>query len=155
MQRKREKRNHFPRRCRCPRRTRLSTCREMRAESPRFRQVRPFPQLPVCKEQGGNVIRARKVRVARQSQGTFQPRSSPRLPLIHCDAQGKSRGTSALRVRTPGYVRQDCGAAELRSLGKLGRIIVESDSARLDGPLFSGRLIRTPPSAVFLVATHR
>ena len=36
-------------------------------------------------------VRAREVRVARQSRRTFQPRSSPRLPLIRYDAEGKSR----------------------------------------------------------------
>ena len=71
-------------------------------------------------------------------------------------AQGFTEGV-ILRGRRDVSPRQDamkevCSlrrgwAGGSASLSSPTRIIVECDSARLDGPLFSGRLIRIPPSA--------
>ena len=84
---------------------------------------------------------------------------SPRAcgPEKTLQAQGFTEGV-ILRGRRDVSPRQDamkevCSlrrgwAGGSASLSSPARNIVECDSARLDGPLFSGRLIRIPPSAV-------
>ena len=49
----------------------------------------------------------------------FLRRRSPTL-IIHYDAQGKSRGTSALRVRTLGNARRGCGSGGVALPRKAG-----------------------------------
>ena len=104
--------------------------RRRRAVSARSRQVQAFLQQRKQRARWKSHVRVQSAR-STVCRG-FLRRRSPTL-LIHIDVQGKSGGTSALRMRALRNARQGCGAVELRSLGRLG----QDNLTRLPRPVTS------------------